>query len=77
MTHVPWTWSATGFQTAGRTHDDMCRLCLKAGLAGIEAPPFDYGPDYSDNPDDEYSFAEGDVEWALREACTICPTATC
>ena len=40
MTHVPWTWSATGFQMVGRTHEDICRLCLKAGLAGIEGAPF-------------------------------------
>jgi sugar phosphate isomerase/epimerase len=35
----PWTYSTTGYQLVGKTHEEICQLCLAAGLAGIEGVP--------------------------------------
>jgi len=35
----PWTYSTTGFQLIGKTHEAICHLCQGAGLAGIEGAP--------------------------------------
>jgi sugar phosphate isomerase/epimerase len=37
--NTPWTYSVTGYQLADKSHEDICRLCVAAGLAGIEGVP--------------------------------------
>lgn len=35
----PWSFSTTGYQLTGKTHEEICRLCTDSGLAGIEGVP--------------------------------------